>query len=741
MATTIDSLTIEISASAASAVRNIDTLTASLNRLRSACGNGTGNFRNVATGLRSVSTALNGLNINGRTTRALADLLSALSALDGVHISPNIARTITDITDAVEAIPNNIVRRITEVAQAVERLSNATRGGRGTVRLNVQERGARQAAHNIGFLGRLWTSLRRIAFYRVIRAAIKAVTETIKEGAENAYKWSDMFESHADGVKTIAEAYDSLSGASYKMGNQLGAAWASLIRAIEPILLRIIDLITRAANAITQFFALLGGKTTYLKAIDYSKKWGDTTASGAKAAKEWKNQLMGFDEINRLEAPSSGGGGGGSSVPDIGSMFEEVPISNKLTDAFNEVKTIIEKNISDIELIVGAAALGIGAVLTFSGANIPLGLGMMAVGFAALYKQIVPNWDSLGSDMKGTLNKIQIIVTGALVGVGAALALSGVNVPLGLALLAGGLAIGAAGAMNWDGLSQQTKDKLAEISMYAGLSLLAIGLILSLSGVATGVGLACIVGGLGAITTVNMNWDALSEPIKKKIGDIQRIAGGALLALGAILAFSGVALPLGIALLAAGGIMLASAGAGEIKWSTLTDNVKKAWDDMKLALKQKWQNLKDWWKGLSLDGFKIKRPHLSWYTTEATGWVAKVLTALGLPASIPHLDVSWYAKGGVINGAQLIGAGENGAEAIVPLERNTQWISRVAAEMNRQSRNYNDGDGEMIVAALYDVANMIVREMQNDKTGGGSFSRLAKEVTRWQNNAARANGF
>lgn len=736
----LDTLEINISTSSADAVRHIDALAESLGRLRSSVGN-LGNMNQVSRNLRALSDALAGFQVNTRSVGALAELIRSMRNVNDVTISPALARQITAISDAVRAVPAGVAHRLETMATAIERLSRTTQNGRGNIRLNVRETGARQAARNVGMLGRLWNSLRRVAFYRAIRSAIRTVTDTLQEGTKNVYAWSDAFESHSNGVKTIAEAYDSLNSASYKMGNQLGAAWASLIRALEPILLRIIDLITRAANAITQFFALLGGKTTYIKAIDYSKKWGETTASGAKAAKEWKNQLMAFDEINRLEAPSDSGGGGGSSTPDYGSMFEEVPISNKLTDAFNDVKAIIEKNISDIELIVGAAALGIGAVLTFSGANIPLGLGMMAVGFATLYKSLVPNWDSLGSDMKGTLNKMQMIVAGALVGVGAALALSGVNVPLGLALLAGGLAIGAAGAMNWNGLSQQTKDKLAEISMYAGLSLLAIGLFLSLSGVATGVGLACIIGGLGAITAVNMNWDALSEPVKKKIGDIQRIAGGALLALGAILAFSGVALPLGIALMAAGGVMLASAGSGEIKWSTLTDNVKKAWDDMRLALKQKWQDLKDWWKGLSLDGFKIKRPHLSWYTTEATGWVAKVLTALGLPASIPHLDVSWYAKGGVIDGASLIGVGENGAEAVVPLERNTQWISRVAAEMNRQSRNYSDSDGEMIVSALYDVANLIVREMQsNDNNGGMSFDRMAREFTRWQRNAVRANG-
>ena len=80
-------------------------------------------------------------------------------------------------------------------------------------------------------------------------------------------------------------------------------------------MLEIVRLVTLAANALTQFFAVLGGKGTYLRANDYAKDWADTTAGGAAAAKEWKIQRLSFDEINRLEAPSQGGGGGGSISP------------------------------------------------------------------------------------------------------------------------------------------------------------------------------------------------------------------------------------------------------------------------------------------------------------------------------------------------------------------------------------------------------------------------------------------
>lgn len=41
------------------------------------------------------------------------------------------------------------------------------------------------------------------------------------------------------------------------------------------------------------------------------------------------------------------------------------------------------------------------------------------------------------------------------------------------------------------------------------------------------------------------------------------------------------------------------------------------------------------------------------------------------PPSVPHLDVQWYAKGGIVglNGPQMIGVGEAGPEAVIPLDR------------------------------------------------------------------------
>lgn len=61
------------------------------------------------------------------------------------------------------------------------------------------------------------------------------------------------------------------------------------------------------------------------------------------------------------------------------------------------------------------------------------------------------------------------------------------------------------------------------------------------------------------------------------------------------------------------------------------------------------------------------------------------------PLSVPHFSISWYAKGGVFDtptlfgyGSAIGGLGEAGAEAVVPLEKNTGWLDKIASRISNQ---------------------------------------------------------
>ena len=76
---------------------------------------------------------------------------------------------------------------------------------------------------------------------------------------------------------------------------------------------------------------------------------------------------------------------------------------------------------------------------------------------------------------------------------------------------------------------------------------------------------------------------------------------------------------------------------------------------------------------------KLKMPHI------------KIAGEFSLvPPKVPKFSIDWYAKGGIFDSPALFGygngsiggLGENGAEAIVPLEKNTQWLDRIATMLN-----------------------------------------------------------
>ena len=104
-----------------------------------------------------------------------------------------------------------------------------------------------------------------------------------------------------------------------------------------------------------------------------------------------------------------------------------------------------------------------------------------------------------------------------------------------------------------------------------------------------------------------------------------------------------------------------------------------------------------------------KLPHVTfkWDRLKVGDW-------LNIP--IPKFSVDWYAKGGVFDRASLIGVGENGKEAVVPLEKNTGWISKVASELAAQMAGGSGLlGGEALIEGIHDAvyeAMMAVMGMQ-----------------------------
>ena len=358
----------------------------------------------------------------------------------------------------------------------------------------------------------------------------------------------------------------------------IGNIFIPALNAILPYAIAVVQVIREIANALAN---LAGFKLTE---VDYSGvnsaavgagSLADNLDDAAGAAKKLKQYTAGFDELN-VFAPNTGSGSG-ASAGGAGGFDFDLPTYDFLGDAvqtrIGEIKKMIEDTLAEITTIVSGFMLAVGAILVVTGVNIPLGVGLMAAGAVGLAATVGLNWTAMSSELASTLALITGVVGGFLLALGAIMAFSGANLPLGIALMAlGGASLVSAAVINWHNSDRHLTDALTTLTgVLAGASL-AVGAMLAFTGVATGLGIALMA--VGAVTLVSaaaLNWNSIPDALSSPLSRVGLLVSGATLALGAILAFSG-SMPLGIALMAVGATSLVSVMA--LNWNGLSDEIQ-----------------------------------------------------------------------------------------------------------------------------------------------------------------------
>ena len=358
----------------------------------------------------------------------------------------------------------------------------------------------------------------------------------------------------------------------------IGNIFIPALNAILPYAIAVVQVIREIANALAN---LAGFKLTE---VDYSGvnsaavgagSLADNLDDAAGAAKKLKQYTAGFDELN-VFAPNTGSGSG-AGAGGAGGFDFDLPTYDFLGDAvqtrIGEIKKMIEDTLAEITTIVSGFMLAVGAILVVTGVNIPLGVGLMAAGAVGLAATVRLNWTAMSSELASTLALITGVVGGFLLALGAIMAFSGANLPLGIALMAlGGASLVTAAVINWHNSDRHLTDALTTLTgVLAGASL-AVGAMLAFTGVATGLGIALMA--VGAVTLVSaaaLNWNSIPDALASPLSRVGLLVSGATLALGAILAFSGC-MPLGIALMAIGATSLVSVMA--LNWNGLSDEIQ-----------------------------------------------------------------------------------------------------------------------------------------------------------------------
>lgn len=242
----------------------------------------------------------------------------------------------------------------------------------------------------------LFRSIGRIALYRAIRFTLSQITNSIKEGVNNAYQYSKAMGG------SLASSMDRIATSALYLKNSLGAMVAPLINALAPAIEYVIDRVVALINVINQLFAKLTGSGTWLKAVKVQTEYAKSAGGAAKAA---KSLTAAFDELNVLSDSGSGGGGGGT--PDYGSMFKEMKLDGNFAPWLDQIKDAINKgDWKGVGQILGDKVNELVDKIDFEGMGKKLGKGIQsALEMVNSFIDTV-NFDKIGSGIAKFFNGI-----------------------------------------------------------------------------------------------------------------------------------------------------------------------------------------------------------------------------------------------------------------------------------------------------------------------------------------------
>ena len=226
--------------------------------------------------------------------------------------------------------------KLTKVAKEAQGAMGGTTGGGGggetpTKSIKKMDDAAKKATKS---MGGLFASIKRIAFYRLIRSLVKEVTSGFSEGVKAAYAWA---EANNDAFKQVMDRYATRTN---YLKNTLGALGATVLTALLPAFISFTNVLIKGINYVTEFIAAIAGADEFYRAKEVMVEFGDAADNAAGAQKKLNQQLMAFDELNVITTPKSSGKDDSTNWQDA---FEKVAVSSKMAQNGKKVRDVLER--------------------------------------------------------------------------------------------------------------------------------------------------------------------------------------------------------------------------------------------------------------------------------------------------------------------------------------------------------------------------------------------------------------
>lgn len=273
---------------------------------------------------------------------------------------------------------------------------------------------------NGGFASGIFTILKYALSIRSLYMLVRKLKSALVDGFKNLAQFSGQTNSD---ISMVMSALTQLK-------NSLATAFAPILSVVAPILTTFINMLSSAATAVARLTAALTGKTSFVKATsvqqDYAASLNNTASaagSAADAAKEASKTLAGFDEINKLDAPSGssgGGGGGGGAGGGAGDMFTTEQIEPLNFDSWGAAfSAFLDKLLNDgIPMLKNALTSLAGWINDFA-ANVA-----EMFTFPGVYEKVVQLGQEVAGAFNDFVNQIDWATIGTALGAGFDLALA-----------------------------------------------------------------------------------------------------------------------------------------------------------------------------------------------------------------------------------------------------------------------------------------------------------------------------
>ena len=471
----------------------------------------------------------------------------------------------------------------------------------------------------------------------------------------------------------------------------LGQSLAPAINIVTSAFSYLMPYVLGISNAIGQLMALLTG-SGWSAAASGANKTAAATGGAAKAQKEMNRQLLSFDQINRMDGNKDSGSGGGGAGSALAAIEGKTPawmerFKASFTDLFNSSEF---------------RATNVGGKL-----GMVLQTGLDWIGSEGMNF----NWRGVGTKLRENFD--------SFIGVG-----WGESLFHTLGIYLGGFADMVMGFLGpqWEELkiAYQNEGWQGAAVYILGMSAGLVGNGISglftkiLAPVFTGIAdffrehgnysIAGFFDGCAQAMSNVGNWikENITDPIVNYVKNLLGIHSPS-----TVFASIGEDSMAGLGLGFTTGMQWI-----QNKLDELRNRVINAAETLKSAFSFEW----------SLPHLRLPHLQVDWDPVD------NVLANFFGVSAFPRLSVQWFAKGGILNGAQifgrmgstLLGGGERGREAILPLDTNTGWMDILASRI-AQSLNVDNSSGDTVVNILLDgdlITSYVLKKLRNKSRAG-----------------------